>query len=173
MLNAAALFLFPWIGHHLLLSEAQFGLWSALAIHDTSSVVGAALSYGHQALEIGTTVKLARAMWIMPLCLGMTVYLNKKNSSSSSASKVKFPWYIVGFLSTAALVTWIPSLTEAGHTLDHLAKKVMVFTLFLIGSNLNRATIRSVGLQPFLQGIILWILVASSSLAVIYFGIIT
>ena len=153
-LNAVALFLFPWVGHSLHLSKNQFGLWSALAIHDTSSVVGATLQYGAHALEVGTTVKLARALWIVPIALLI----------GRSAAKAKRPWFILGFLAMAALVTFFPDLQGVGHGIDAAAKRLMVLVLFLIGTGLSIKTLKQVGPRPLFQGIILWIIVGSVSL---------
>jgi uncharacterized integral membrane protein (TIGR00698 family) len=175
MMNAIALFVFPMIGHHYLLSETQFGLWSALAIHDTSSVVGATLQYGAHAVEVGTTVKLARALWIVPVAMLIGfVRSREKNqeANTAAAGKARKPWFILGFLIAAALVTWIPALQGTGHQVEAVAKKLMVLTLFLIGSSLTRETIKSVGIKPFVQGIILWIFMASTSLAAICYGFI-
>jgi uncharacterized integral membrane protein (TIGR00698 family) len=172
MLNAAALFLFPWVGHLLQLSETQFGLWSALAIHDTSSVVGATLQYGAHALEVGTTVKLARALWIIPVAMMIGFIRSKKENSEIKSEKAKRPWFILGFIIAAALVTWIPALVPLGHNIESVAKKLMVLTLFLIGSSLTRETIKSVGIRPFVQGILLWVVMATGSLTAIYFGFI-
>lgn len=172
MLNAAALFIFPWIGHQLHLDQTQFGLWSALAIHDTSSVVGATLQYGAHALEVGTTVKLARALWIIPVAMVIGVIRSKQNKGEISTQKAKRPWFILGFIIAAGLVTWFPSLAPAGHSIEGVAKKLMVLTLFLIGSSLTRETIKSVGVKPFIQGIILWIVMATGSLTAIYYGFI-
>lgn len=170
LLNACALFLFPWVGHQLQLSEAQFGLWSALAIHDTSSVVGATLQYGPHALEVGTTVKLARALWIVPVAMLIGFVRAREKPAADPAAPVaaKRPWFILGFLLAAALVTWIPSLRDAGHVVEAGAKRLMVLTLFLIGSNLTRETLRSVGVKPFLQGVLLWVVMAAASLAAIF-----
>lgn len=175
MLNAVALFIFPWIGHHFALTEGQFGLWSALAIHDTSSVVGATLQYGPHAVEVGTTVKLARALWIVPIAMligFVRARQERSDANTAAAGKAKKPWFILGFLMAAALVTWVPALQGPGHQVEMIAKKLMVLTLFLIGSSLTRATIQSVGIKPFVQGIGLWIFMASSSLAAIYYGLI-
>jgi uncharacterized integral membrane protein (TIGR00698 family) len=173
LLNAAALFIFPWIGHRLDLSQSQFGLWSALAIHDTSSVVGATLQYGTQALEVGTTVKLARALWIVPVAMVIGFMRARQDQAKTQElGKAKRPWFILGFIIMAALVTWVPSLQPLGHQVESAAKKMMVLTLFLIGSSLTRETIKSVGIKPFVQGIILWLIMASGSLSVIYEGII-
>lgn len=172
MLNAAALLIFPWVGHHLQLDQTQFGLWSALAIHDTSSVVGATLQYGAHAVEVGTTVKLARALWIIPVAMLIGLIRSKKQNIGVVAQKAKRPWFILGFIIAAALVTWIPSLIPLGHVVEGIAKKLMVLTLFLIGSSLTRDTIKSVGIKPFIQGILLWTVMASGSLTAIYYGII-
>lgn len=165
MLNACALFIFPPIGHQLSLSQSQFGLWCALAIHDTSSVVGAAMQYGAEALRIGTTVKLARALWIVPLTLLVGMWVARKNTDSlSPAAKTKYPWFILGFIMMAAAVTWFPSLQPAGHFVEAGAKRLLVLTLFLIGSGLTKKNLRMVGIGPFLQGVALWGFMAASTL---------
>lgn len=172
-LNAAALFTFPFIGHVFDLTQNQFGLWSALAIHDTSSVVGAGMLYGEDALRIGTTVKLARALWIVPLVIGISFYLHRRTRSSANNTDRpphRYPWFILGFLILAALVTWVPVLSAAGHFVEHVARQGLVLCLFLIGVNLTRQTVRSIGIRPFLHGVILWFLTASLSLAVIKLG---
>ena len=169
ILNALALVIFPSIGHALNLSQHQFGLWSALAIHDTSSVVGASLQYGAEALQIGTTVKLARALWIVPVTL-LIGYFVAKQSEGENKQKAKKPWFILGFLIAAALVTWIPVLQSVGQVVDTVAKRLLVMTLFFIGSNLTKETLRSVGIKPFLQGVCLWLVVASATLEAITLG---
>lgn len=173
-LNTVALFLFPAIGHMLQLTETQFGLWSALAIHDTSSVVGAGLKYGPQALEIGTTVKLARALWIIPLVLAIPYIYKAEAAEMAPAESVKrkYPWFILGFLAMAAPVTFVPGLAEPGHIVEAVARRLLVLTLFLIGTNLTREALRQVGLRPLCQGIGLWIVIASGSLVAITLGII-
>ncbi len=170
LLNAVALFIFPTIGHYFSLTQSQFGLWCALAIHDTSSVVGASLQYGAQALEVGTTVKLARALWIVPLAFSIGYLRSRKRSEKLSAGKAKKPWFILGFLIAAAVVTWVPSLQSIGHQVENLAKHLLVLTLFLIGSSLTIETLKSVGMRPFFQGVLLWILMASGSLIMITSG---
>lgn len=171
LLNALALVVFPIIGHHLQLEETQFGLWSALAIHDTSSVVGATLAYGPRALEVGTTVKLARALWIVPVALGIGWWRGRAGGTASG--KFKFPWFILGFLVVAALVTYVPGLREPGAVLEMVAKRTLVLTLFLIGANLTRSALASVGPRAFLQGALLWLLMATGSLAMVYAGWVT
>lgn len=175
LLNASALFLFPWIGHYLHLTEEQFGLWAALAIHDTSSVVGATLQYGPKALEIGTTVKLARALWIIPMTfiigsLFDRVSNKKRSADSGPQSKPKRPWFIFGFLAAAAIVTWVPALQPAGHLVEQIARKVLVLTLFLIGASLSREALKAVGVKPLIQGFALWVLVGSGTLIAILEG---
>lgn len=156
ILNACALFIFPPIGHFLNLSQHQFGIWSALAIHDTSSVVGASLRFGSEALELATTIKLARALWIIPICLVLASFMKSK-------SKIKIPWFIFGFILVAALVTWLPSLTSLGQQASHFAKQLLVLTLFLIGVNLNHKSIKQVGIRPLILGFTLWVIVATTT----------
>lgn len=166
LLNAVALLLFPMIGHHLQLSETAFGMWSALAIHDTSSVVGSAMQFGPRALEVGTTVKLARALWIVPMTLSLAYFEHRE----SGAQKIKKPWFILGFLVMAALVTWIPELRTAGDWVAAGSKRLFVMTLFIIGASFTREAVRDVGIKVLLQGLILWILVSVGSLLAIQWG---
>jgi uncharacterized integral membrane protein (TIGR00698 family) len=170
ILNAVALVLFPPIGHFLHLSERAFGLWSALAIHDTSSVVGATVAYGKQAAEIGTTVKLARALWIVPVALGIGFW--KNSSNRSAAGKAKKPWFILGFLMAAALVTWIPMLEIPGRYVEMVARRTLVLTLFFIGLGLSKQTLKQVGIRPFILGVALWLLVGFGTLGAIEMGFI-
>ena len=170
VLNATALFLFPPLGHWAGFSEIQFGLWSALAIHDTSSVVGAAMQYGPQALEVATTVKLARALWIVPLTLLFGFFFNKKQHNHSKAAPTKKPWFILGFLIMSALMTWMEPLRFLAPTITTVSKHLMVLTLFLIGSGLSREALRSVGVAPLIQGLLLWFLAAGSSFFAITMG---
>lgn len=163
VLNAIALFVFPIIGHLAHLTQDQFGIWSALAIQDTSSVLGATLQYGHQAMMVGTTVKLARALWIIPMTLVIGIWYAKKTHHKQSQSKAKKPWFIFGFLLAAALVTWIPNLQNPGMKIHNIASQALVATLFCIGSNLSRTTIKTLGLRPLLQGLILWIILATTT----------
>lgn len=171
LLNAVALILFPFIGHTLNLSQHQFGLWAALAIHDTSSVVGAGLAYGPQALSEATTVKLARALWIVPVAFAVGLLWHRGAAEIKAAEKkAKKPWFILGFIAAAALATYVPVLHQPGHTLSIAAQRALVLTLFFIGANLTREALRKVGLRPFLMGVTLWVLVASLSLAAIRGG---
>lgn len=171
LLNALALVTFPLVGHALSLSQSQFGLWCALAIHDTSSVVGASLQFGTEALQIATTVKLARALWIIPIAL-ITGFLYTKKNPSGEKAKAKRPWFILGFILAAALVTAFPSLQPTGHVIEGFAKHLLVLTLFCIGASLTRATLKAVGVKPLVLGVVLWVIVASASLAAICAGFI-
>lgn len=166
-LNAIGLLIFPALGHHFGLDQTQFGLWSALAIHDTSSVVGSTLQYGELALKVGTTVKLARALWIVPLTL-----LIAWRYSKEAPGKMKKPWFILGFLATATLMTYVPSLAPIGHSVEWVSKRLMVVTLFLIGANLSRKTLKAVGFRPLLMGVVLWGVVASAVLVFILTGLV-
>lgn len=177
ILNSVALLLFPPIGVMLHLSESQFGLWAALAIHDTSSVVGAAAKYGQQALIVGTTVKLARALWIAPLALAVAAM--KHNFSAvrgelepRSPTKVPLPWFILFFCLAAILNTYIPAITHLSHSLFAFGRLGLTATLFLIGTGISRATLHEVGWRPLLQGILLWLAVGVTSLYFIRAGII-
>ena len=165
ILNSIALLLFPVIGHLLNMSEHQFGLWAAVAIHDTSSVVGAASKYGQESLQVATTVKLARALYIIPLSL-LTAYFYK-----SSNSKIKIPYFIGLFIITMVIGTYFPAFTSAYSILVIFAKKGLTITLFLIGSSLSIKKLKSVGVKPLMQGIGLWIFISIISLiSVLYFA---
>lgn len=167
VLNSVALLLFPAIGWALHLTQAQFGLWAALAIHDTSSVVGAGAKYGPVALAVGTTVKLARALWIVPLALG-TAMLKK------SKAMVRVPWFILYFALAAVVATYLPHFVpqSAGLmvALNRLGRSGLTVVLFLIGTGITRTTLKEVGARPMVQGVALWIVVASLSLWVIVKG---
>jgi uncharacterized integral membrane protein (TIGR00698 family) len=160
VLNSVALLLFPPIGSALHLSQSQFGLWAALAIHDTSSVVGAAAKYGTEALAIGTTVKLARALWILPMAL-VTAYKMK------SKTRVQWPWFILFFCLAAFANTYVPQFAPAYPFLSRLGKIGLTVTLYLIGTGLSRATLKQVGTKPLVQGVVLWAIVALSTLLAI------
>ena len=162
ILNSVALFLFPVVGYALHLTQAQFGLWSALAIHDTSSVVGATAKYGATALAVGTTIKLARALWIVPLSLVTAATLKSK-------ARIQWPWFILLFCLAALLNTLLPSFNPTFGVLNHLGKIGLTVTLFLIGTGLNKETLKRVGARPLLQGLALWIIVGTSTLALILF----
>lgn len=163
LLNAVALFLFPPLGHALHLDEDQFGLWAALAIHDTSSVVGAASQYGPHALAVATAAKLARALWILPITFAIA-------ARRKSDGKAKRPWFIAGFVAVAALVTFVPALRPAGHVVGFVAHRTLAATLFLIGLGLSRPALKTLGVRPFLTGLGLWLLLGSATLGAILAG---
>lgn len=171
-LNAVALLIFPTIGHALGFTETQFGYWAALAIHDTSSVVGAGFQYGPTALEVGTTVKLARALWIVPVTLFLSCVIAPVAEGEKRAVKFKVPWFIPGFLIAAALVTWLPVLAQPGGVVKDISKYLMVTTLFLIGSNLSREKLKELGFKPVLHGVILWIILAAGWCTAIAVGLV-
>jgi len=186
VLNSVALFLFPPIAAAFGLSQTQFGLWAALAIHDTSSVVGAAAHYGPVALAVGTTVKLARALWIVPLTLATAVLLKRNSRSGESARiaearvapaltlnsnrlRVQWPWFILFFCLAALANTAAPG-ARIFPFLAHAGRLGLTATLYLIGTALNPKTISSVGPRPFLLAILLWVVVASVSLGLIVYN---
>ena len=157
VLNAVALFIFPEIGHFFNLSQNQFGIWSAIAIHDTSSVVGAASKYGNEALQIATTVKLARALWIIPLAFLISIF-------TKSEGKIKIP-YFIGFFVLAILAgTYLPFLQNFNSIISEISRDTLKVALFLIGAGLSLQNLKNIGLKPLLLGIILWIFISSISL---------
>ncbi|MEZ4485814.1 MAG: putative sulfate exporter family transporter [Syntrophotaleaceae bacterium] len=162
-LNAAALVLFPLAGHFFDLSQHQFGLWAALAIHDTSSVVGAASSFGSEALAVATTVKLVRAMWIAPVVIIFALLLK-------STQKTKFPFFILGFVIAATIASLLPQFDGVWAALSKLARQSLVVTLFLIGAGLSRKVLKNVGFRPMLQGVTLWFLVSGLTLLALLNG---
>ena len=158
ILNSIALFLFPAIGHALNLSQTQFGLWCAIAIHDTSSVVGAAGRYGAHALEVATTVKLARALWIIPIAfLSTLIFKNKRG-------KIKIPYFIGWFVAAIVVNTYVPLVHKFSHYLTGFATAGLTLTLFLIGCGLSRKVLQSVGFKPLVQGVVLWIIISVAAL---------
>jgi uncharacterized integral membrane protein (TIGR00698 family) len=163
MLNSVALLTFPAIGTALKLSQPQFGLWAALAIHDTSSVVGACAKYGLSALAVGTTVKLARALWIVPVTVATAV-------AKGSRTRIQWPWFILFFCLAAMANTYLLAGLPVYHFLSNMGKRMLIFTLFLIGATLSPAALRKVGPRPLIQGVLLWIVVAVVSLMAIRAG---
>ncbi|GEJ47243.1 YeiH family protein [Chryseobacterium sp. ON_d1] len=157
-LNSVALFVYPAIGHLLNLTQQQFGLWCAVGIHDTSSVVGAASKYGDEALKIATTVKLARALWIIPVSL-ITMFIFK-----SKGSKIKIPWFIGYFIAAIILNTYFPFFDRFSTSITVLAKSGLNLTLFFIGSTLSLRTLKSIGLKPLSAAVLLWVIISIGSL---------
>lgn len=166
ILNAIALFIFPVIGHWLNMSQQQFGTWAAIAIHDTSSVVGAGQAYGEEALKVATTIKLTRALWIIPLALATTLIFKNKGQ------KISIPWFIFFFIAAMIFNTYILSTTETGiaigNAINGFARKSLTITLFFIGASLSPDVLKKVGVKPLVQGIALWAVISLSTLAYIY-----
>lgn len=161
ILNSIALFLFPYIGTLLELSQQDFGLWAAIAIHDTSSVVGAAQRYGDEALQIATTVKLARALWIIPISLLISIVYKQQKS------KIKIPYFIFLFVLAIIVNTYLPIPNSITQAIVLVSKKGLTLTLFFIGAGLTLKSLKSVGIKPLLQGVLLWIFISVTSLYVI------
>lgn len=165
ILNAIALFIFPVMGHWLELSQQDFGTWAAIAIHDTSSVVGAGAAYGEEALQVATTIKLTRALWIIPLAI-VTSFIFKNGEK-----KISIPWFILWFIVAIILNTYILNdMPVIGATISGIARKLLILTMFFIGASLSMDVIKSVGVKPLVQAILLWIIISIGSLLYILFG---
>ena len=162
ILNAIGLFLFPILGHWLGLSQQDFGTWAAIAIHDTSSVVGAGAAYGEEALQVATTIKLTRALWIIPLALVTSVIFR------SEGKKISIPWFILFFIVAILINTYLlADYPQVGKFIAGIARKGLIITMFFIGASLSVDVIKSVGIRPLLQGVLLWIIISAASLAYI------
>ena len=161
VLNAVALLIFPAIGHLMGLSQEQFGTWAAIAIHDTSSVVGAGAAYGEEALKVATTVKLTRALWIIPLAIATTFIFKKKGK------KISIPWFIFLFIGAMLANTYLGIPEKVSAAISGFAKNALGSTLFLIGCGLSVQSVKEVGFRPFLLGISLWAVISVSSLLVV------
>ena len=162
ILNAIGLFLFPALGHWLGLSQQEFGTWAAIAIHDTSSVVGAGAAYGEEALQVATTIKLTRALWIIPLALITSIIFR------SEGKKISIPWFILFFIVAMLINTYLlADYPEVGKFIAGIARKGLIITMFFIGASLSIDVIKSVGIRPLLQGVLLWIIISAGSLAYI------
>ena len=162
ILNAIGLFLFPALGHWLGLSQQEFGTWAAIAIHDTSSVVGAGAAYGEEALQVATTIKLTRALWIIPLALVTSIIFR------SEGKKISIPWFILFFIVAMLINTYLlADYPEIGKFIAGIARKGLIITMFFIGASLSVDVIKSVGIRPLLQGVLLWIIISAASLAYI------
>ncbi len=166
ILNAIALFIFPPIGEMLGMTQQQFGTWAAIAIHDTSSVVGAGQAFGEEALQIATTIKLTRALWIIPLAF-VSMWIFK-----SKGQRVSIPWFILFFVLAMVVNTYLLEPTTAGSAVGHfingIARKSLTITLFFIGASLSLDVLKTVGIKPLIQGVLLWAVISLSTLAYIY-----
>lgn len=161
ILNSIALFIFPPLGHMLEMTQQQFGTWAAIAIHDTSSVVGAGEVYGEEALQVATLIKLTRALWIIPLAL-VTMFIFRDKSS-----KISIPWFIFLFVIAMVVNTYLALPEWFVSSMVWIAKRGMVVTLFLIGASLSLESIKNVGIKPLLQAVALWIVISITSLFVV------
>jgi uncharacterized integral membrane protein (TIGR00698 family) len=165
VLNAIALFIFPVMGDWLGLTQQEFGTWAAIAIHDTSSVVGAGAAYGEEALQVATTIKLTRALWIIPLALVTSVIFK------NGGKKISIPWFILWFIVAILLNTYIlDSVPEVGKAISGLARKGLIITMFFIGASLSTDVLKAVGVKPLLQGVLLWLVISIGSLTYILIG---
>lgn len=166
ILNALALFIFPMIGHALNMSQHEFGTWAAIAIHDTSSVVGAGAAYGEKALQVATTIKLTRALWIIPLAIATSFIFKSKGQ------KISIPWFIFFFILAMVFNTYVLDGSETGAQIgagiNNFARKSLTITLFFIGASLSRDVLKAVGIKPLIQGVLLWVVISLSTLAYIY-----
>ena len=166
VLNAIALFIFPIVGHALGMSQQDFGTWAAIAIHDTSSVVGAGAAYGEEALRVATTIKLTRALWIIPVAI-LTSFIFK-----SKGRRVSIPWFIFFFILAMVFNTYVLGTSATGiaigNGINDLARKMLTVTLFFIGASLSRDVLRTVGLRPLVQGVLLWVVISLGTLGYIY-----
>ena len=165
VLNAIALFIFPVFGNWLGLTQQEFGTWAAIAIHDTSSVVGAGAAYGEEALQVATTIKLTRALWIIPLALATSVIFK------NGGKKINIPWFILWFVVAILINTYLlDSVPEVGKAISGLARKGLIVTMFFIGASLSTDVLKAVGVKPLLQGVLLWVVISVGSLAYILWG---
>lgn len=169
ILNAVALFIFPPLGHLFGLSQTQFGTWAAIAIHDTSSVVGAGEAYGAQACELATLIKCTRALWIIPLAF-FTIWWNRKDKDGEGKAKVSIPWFILLFVLAMVINTYTPqswNMTGFYSILVDIAKQALIMVLFAIGASLSLKVVRSVGIKPMIQALTLWMVIGATSLFVV------
>ena len=165
VLNAVALFIFPVLGEWLGLTQQEFGAWAAIAIHDTSSVVGAGAAYGEEALQVATTIKLTRALWIIPLALATSFIFR------SGGKKVSIPWFILWFIVAILINTYVlDGMPEVGKAISGLARKGLIITMFFIGASLSTDVLKAVGVKPLVQGVLLWLVISVGSLAYILWG---
>ena len=184
LLNAVALYLFPFMGHALHLSQHQFGVWAGVAIHDVSSVVGAALPYGNDALETATAVKLSRTLWIVPLTLGLVFAAGRSHRMRLAGGtttavgshpmarkpKVEIPWFIAFFLLASLTRSYLPAIAAWSPEISHVAKGGLTLVLCLIGASLSPRALHSVGWKAAVQGMLLWVFISIASLLLILYG---
>ena len=172
LLNGVALLVFPPLGTWAGLDAHAFGLWCALAIHDTSSVTGAAMTHGHEALVTATTVKLARALWIVPVALALGAWFRRGAGDAPARGRLPVPWFIAGFIAVSALFTFVASLQPLAKPVALVSRALLTLTLFLIGTGLSRAVLHTVGVRPLVLAVLLWIVIGSATLGAIMVGLI-
>ncbi len=170
ILNAIALIVFPPIGHHFGLTQAQFGTWAGIAIHDVASVVGAGKAYGSEALDVGTAVKLSRVLYLIPITLVAAWWIKRSHQSQSTESKQKtspFPYFILGFIGASVVRTYVPTIADFAPNIKMVATIGLAIALFLIGAGITRKTLKAVGAKPLIQGVILWVAISVASFLVV------
>ena len=172
LLNGVALLIFPPLGTWAHLDPHAFGLWGALAIHDTSSVTGAAMTHGHEALVTATTVKLARALWIVPVALALGAWFRRGAGDAPARGRLPVPWFIAGFVAVSALFTFMPALQPLVRPVAVASRALLTLTLFLIGTGLSRAVLHTVGARPLVLAVLLWVVIGSATLGAIMAGLI-
>lgn len=177
LLNAVALLLFPVLGAAMHFSQTQFGLWAALAIHDTSSVVGASARFGPQALAVGTAVKLVRALWIVPLTLLTASLVQRRGRAvpgraGVARARTQWPWFIFLFCGASVLSSSVPGFAHLFGALNHLGRLGLAATLYLIGTGVSSAMLRRVGARPMVLAVLLWVVVGTVSAWAIHAGVI-
>ncbi len=166
LLNGIALLVFPPLGRALDMDPHAFGTWAALAIHDTSSVVGAGMAYGPTALEVGTTTKLARALWIVPVTLAVAAWKARTAAAAGGERPaLKWPWFILGFVGLAAAFSWVPALGPAAPAVTWVGRKLLLLALLGVGLGLSRDALRQVGWRPLAQAVLTWVGVAAAAAA--------
>ncbi|WP_051119200.1 YeiH family protein [Vibrio campbellii] len=169
VLNSLALFIFPVIGHAIGLDQHTFGTWAAIAIHDTSSVVGAASAYGEEALTTATTLKLARALWIIPVALISAVIFSRGNGEEGK-SKLVIPYFIFWYCAAIAFSDFFPQFEVVYQGIFAIAKQALVVCLFLIGCSISVSKLKSAGAKPLMFGVTLWVLISTTSLGWLLFS---
>jgi uncharacterized integral membrane protein (TIGR00698 family) len=172
LLNGVALLVFPPLGTWARLDPHAFGLWCALAIHDTSSVTGAAMTHGAEAIATATTVKLARALWIVPVALALGAWFRRRGGDAPARGRLPIPWFIAGFIAISTLFTFVPGLQPLAKPVAFASRALLTLTLFLIGTGLSRAVLRTVGTRPLVLAVLLWIVIGSATLGAIMTGLI-
>ena len=170
ILNGIALYIFPPLGHALHLSDNQFGTWAAVAIHDVSSVIGAARTFSEGSVETATTIKLSRALWIIPVSLACSWIYSRRSAApttSTDSAKPAFPWFILAFVAACAIASQVPAIRDQAPLLKIISRIGLCIALFLIGAGLNRAALANVGWRAMVLGVALWLAMSITALLVV------